>query len=504
MRTVCDADVIVVGAGPVGLWLAAELRRSGVEVLVLERLDAPSPHTKAMTILPRSLELFAMRGLAERVLGAGRPMPTSHFALMENRLDFTVLDTAFPFVLFLPQPRLESILRDHAGELGVTVAGGHTVTAVRQDDDAVAVECATSDGPRTFRAPWVVGCDGPSSTVRKSAGIAFTGTGSTMCGGIGDVWLAEPPSAPALTVNRPGGALFVAPIGDGRHRIAVIDRSAMVRDADEPLTLEELRASVVRVAGTDFGMHDPGYLTTVGNAVLQAETYRRGRVLLAGDAAHIHVPLGGQGMNLGLGDAGNLGWRLAAVSRGASPDLLDGYVAERHPTGERVVADTRAQSALVLDGSPDGEALRSRFNDFLADHPSLNRELTERLSGLTVGYPAGPRDHPLVGQRVPDLGLTDTGPMAAGSVFELLRRVQFVLFDLASGRIVDELGAAAAGVATVRGSGADTADREGWAGTHAVLVRPDGYVGWAASADVPCDAARFVAAVAGAAQLRAR
>ncbi len=224
---------------------------------------------------------------------------------------------------------------------------------------------------------------------------------------VGDVRLADPPAAPSLTLNRDNGALYLAALGGGRYRISPLDHATIFQATDDRLTLEELRESTIRVAGTDFGMYDPGYLIKFGNAALQAEMYRRDRVLLAGDAAHIHMPLGGQGMNLGLADAGNLAWKLAAVIHGwATPELLDSYHAERHPIGQRVIEDTRAQTALVTATTPDGKALRARFNELLADHPSVNRELAERLAGVTLTYPSPTDAHPLVGRRMPDLALT--------------------------------------------------------------------------------------------------
>ena len=476
MRDVRVVDVIVVGAGPVGLWLAAELRRVGVDVLVLEKLVEPSPHTKALTILPRSLELFAMRGLAERFLAVGRQLPTYHFALLENRLDFTILDTPFPFALFLPQPKTEALLREHVQELGVPVLAGHTVRGVRQQDDLVVVEAETAEGSATFAARWVVGCDGPSSIVRKSAGIGFLGTPTTMRVAVGDVRLADPPAVPALTLNRDNGALFLAALGDGRYRVSPFDHDTIFRPEDDSLTLDELRASTIRVAGTDFGMYDPGYLIKFGNATLQAETYRRDRVLLAGDAAHIHMPLGGQGMNLGLADAGNLAWKLAAVIHGwARPELLDSYHGERHRIGQRVVEDTRAQAALVTATGLDGSALRARFNKMLADHPSLNRELAERLAGVDVAYRSPADENPLVGRRMPDLPLTGT---PAPSVFGLLRQVRFVLLDLTGGLLAERFTGLSPALDVACASELVTATRPEWQGVGAVLLRPDGHIGW--------------------------
>ncbi len=488
-------DVIVVGAGPVGLWLAAELRRAAVDVLVLEKRAEPAPHTKALTILPRSLELFAMRGLVERWLAVGRQLPTYHFALLENRLDFTILDTPFPFVLFLPQPKTEALLREHVGELGVPVLGGYAVRGVRQQDGLVVVEAETPDGSATFSAHWAVGCDGPSSVVRKSTGISFLGTPTTMRVAVGDVRLADPPAAPSLTLNRDNGALFLAALGDGRYRISPLDHATIFQATDDTLTLEGLRESTIRVAGTDFGMYDPGYLIKFGNATLQAETYRCDRVLLAGDAAHIHMPLGGQGMNLGLADAGNLAWKLAAVIHGwASPKLLDSYHAERHPIGKRVVEDTRAQTALVTATTPDGKALRARFNEMLADHPSLNRELAERLAGVDLAYPPLTDGNPLVGRRMPDLVLADA---PVSSVFDLLRRVRFVLIDLTGGQLAERFTGFCPALDVACASAMDTAARPEWQGVEVVLLRPDGHIGWVGPDASAESAASFLRALTG-------
>ncbi|WP_086827204.1 FAD-dependent monooxygenase, partial [Allokutzneria sp. NRRL B-24872] len=336
-------EVVVVGAGPVGLWLAAELRRTGVEVTVLERLTEPVPHAKSLTMHPRTLELLAMRGVADRWLAEGKQLPTTHFALLDNRLSYAELDTKYRFVLFLPQPRTEALLAEHASDLGVEVLRGRAVTGVRSLGDSVVVETDTGE---TFHSHWVVGCDGPSSTVRKAAGIEFLGSPSTLSVPLGDVRLADPPESVSLTVNGDNGALFLVALGGGRYRVSPTDHSMLHVPKDEPLTLAELKESTRRVVGTDFGMHDPSYLARFGNATLQAARYRNGRVLLAGDAAHIHMPLGGQGLNLGMQDATNLAWKLAAVIQGWAPEeLLDTYETERHPVGARVLDDTLAQTS---------------------------------------------------------------------------------------------------------------------------------------------------------------
>lgn len=471
--------VVIVGAGPVGLWLAAELRLAGVEVVVLERLAEPASQAKSLTLHPRTLELFAMRGSADRLVAEGTRIPSSHYALLSSRLDFTGLETRFPFVLFLPQSRTEELLAERANELGAAVRRSHTVCAVRQFEEFVEVDADTPDGPTTLRARWVVGCDGPGSTVRRSAGIAFAGSPTTMTAAVADVRLADPPQAPTLTVNGPDGALFLAALGDGLYRVSAIDPMAADVDKNKPLTFEELRESMIRVAGTDFGMHDPRYLARFGDATLQAERYRSGRVLLAGDSAHLHMPLGGQGLNLGLQDATNLGWKLAAVLNGqAGEDLLDSYHDERHPVGRQVLHGTLAQTALVSARTPAGQALREQFDEMIATLPSVNQALAVQVSGIGVGYPQAADADPLLGRRMPDLGLHGS---PVRSVFGLLHQARFVLLDLTGeGRPAD-------GVVDIARARAFDTDRPEWQDVRAVLVRPDGHIAWIARRSVVDD-----------------
>jgi 2-polyprenyl-6-methoxyphenol hydroxylase-like FAD-dependent oxidoreductase len=478
-----SCDVAVVGGGPVGMWLAAELHRGGVRPVVLERRAARPPHSKALTIYPRTLEQFAMRGIADRWLAEGTPIPSSHFALLKSRLDFSFLDTRYPFTLFLPQRRTEELLEDHLAELGVPYLREHRVTGLRQDETGVDLDVSTPEGPAAFRAAYVVGCDGGGSVVRAEAGIDFEGSPDTWRTILGDVELTDPPQVPALTLNTPGGSLYLVAIGGGRHRVATIDHATMfdLDDGDRPVTFADLRASALRLAGTDFGMRETpdAWLSRVGNATRQAACYRAGRVLLAGDAAHVHFPAGGQGLNLGLQDATNLGWKLAAEIRGwAPPGLLDSYHAERHPVGLDVIDDSLAQCGLIANPSREGIALRDRFDVILAAHPSLCRELAVRLSGLSVRYPAAGRG---AGARVPDLDLRGA---PAATVFGLLRAAKFVLLNLGSA------GAAPASFAGHPGAGrADivTAELAGdhpeWTGVRSMLIRPDGHAAWTSDAD---------------------
>jgi 2-polyprenyl-6-methoxyphenol hydroxylase-like FAD-dependent oxidoreductase len=489
-------DVAVVGGGPVGMWLAAELLRGGVRPVVLERRATRPPYSKAFTIYPRTMEQLAMRGIIGRWLEEGTPVPSSHFALMKNRLDFSFLPTRYPYTLFLPQRRTEELLEEHLAELGVPYLRQHAVTGLRQDEAGVDLEVDTPGGQVGIRAGYAVGCDGATSAVRAAAGIEFGGNPETWRSILGDVELADPPPTPAMTLNQPGGSLYVLSVGGGLWRVAVVDHATMYDPADKPVTFEDLQASALRLAGTDFGMRvsPDGWLSRVGNAARQAASYRSGRVLLAGDAAHIHYPAGGQGLNLGLQDAGNLAWKLAAEIRGeAPPGLLDSYQAERYPVGLDVIDDALAQCALIANPSREGIALRDRFNEFLGSQPSLCRELAIRLSGLAIRYPAGglvggrdadlggARDADLgsgslAGRRVPDLDL-DGAP--ADTIFGLLHPARFVLLNLGSAAAAPAGYAGRLEVVTAQLA----ADDPEWTGVRALLIRPDGYIAWATDAD---------------------
>jgi 2-polyprenyl-6-methoxyphenol hydroxylase-like FAD-dependent oxidoreductase len=484
-------EVVVVGGGPVGMWLAAELRRAGVGVVVLEKRARRPPQSKALTVYPRTMEMFAMRGVAERLLAEGGRVPSSHFAILSNRLDFSFLDTRYPFTLFLPQRRTEELLNDHLDELGVPVLRSHEVTGVRQSANGAEVDVSAPSGAITVTAAYVVGCDGAGSAVRQAAGIEFTGTPSTWHTILGDIELADPPAGRAATMCVPGGSLYMVGLGGDRWRLATIDHATMFGPPAGPVTFAELRASAVRLAGTDFGMRETpdAWLSRVGNETRQAAAYRRGRVLLAGDAAHVHFPAGGQGLNLGLQDAANLAWKLAAELRGwAPPGLLDSYESERVPVGLEVIEDSLAQCGLFASPGREGVALRDRFDRILGENQALCRSLAVRLSGLAIGYPAagdsGPAGIPLTGRRVPDLTLRDA---PAPSVYGLLHEAKFVLLTRPRSR-PGHVGQPRAAddqryrdrCAVFTGELADGADAHPeWASVDAMLIRPDGYLAWA-------------------------
>ncbi|MFD5829230.1 FAD-dependent monooxygenase [Lentzea sp. NPDC060358] len=378
-------NVVVVGAGPTGLWLAGEVRLGGAEVVVLEAKEQRDANSKALTVHPRTLEVFDCRGVVEPFLAEGVRIPDGHFGGLPDRMDFAALDTPYPFTLALPQARTEELLEERVRGLGATVLRGCEVTGLTDDGVALA------DG-RVIAADYVVGCDGTRSTVRAAAGIDFPGTDATTWGWLGDVVLDAPPERGFASVTGAAGGLMVVPLPGGVHRIVGGDARTNVAEWPGELTLDELRATVGEIAGTDFGMRDPRWLSRFGNATRQAAAYRRGRVLLAGDAAHMHFPTGGVGMNVGIQDAHNLGWKLAAVVTGRADEaLLDTYHDERHPVGADLLAHTRAQTALITGYSAELRALRTVVSGLIAVAPDMARILAERLSGLDVDYGTGRR-----------------------------------------------------------------------------------------------------------------
>ncbi|SES30693.1 FAD-dependent monooxygenase [Lentzea albida] len=389
-------DVVIVGAGPTGLWLAGELRLGGASVVVLETRPARDENSKALTIHPRTIEVLDCRGVVEPFLAEGLRIPNGHFGGLPDRMDFSVLDTPYPFTLALPQARTEELLQRRAVELGAVIRRGCRVTGMAPS----GVELADGE---VVAGRYVVGCDGTRSTVREAAGIDFPGTDATTWGWLGDVVLDSPPGRGFANVAGPRGGLMVVPLPGGVHRIVGGDPGS-TRPGE--LTFDELRTTVQAIAGTDYGMRDPRWLSRFGNATRQAAVYRSGTVLLAGDAAHMHFPTGGVGMNVGIQDAHNLGWKLAAVVTGRADDaLLDTYHAERHPVGADLLRHTRAQTALMTAYSPEGQALRAVVSGLIASAPDMSRELAERLSGLDVAYATG--------RRVPEQRLPDGGTLFA-------------------------------------------------------------------------------------------
>ncbi|MFJ3406233.1 rifampin monooxygenase [Promicromonospora sp. NPDC090134] len=451
-------EVLVAGGGPTGVMLACELRLRGVRVLVLEKDAEPTKVVRGLGLHARTLEILDQRGLLDRFLPLGKQYPVGGFAGISGPMP-AGLDTAYPFVLGIPQPVTERLLREHAAELGVEIRYGHEVTGLSQDDDGVTAELA--DGTR-LRSRYLVGCDGGRSTVRKLLGIGFPGEPSTHETLLGEVELtasAETIDAAVAEVRKTYNDFGAMPLGDGLYRLGA-PADGVAEDRAVPPTLDELRRQVRKLAGTDFGAHSPRWLSRFGDATRLADRYRAGRVLLAGDAAHVHPPYGGQGLNLGVQDAFNLGWKLAAEVTGRAPDgLLDSYAAERRPVAADVLDTTRAQHVLLSPG-PGPQAVRRLLTE-LMDLEDVRRLLVEKVTATGIRYDlgAGPA---LLGRRLPDVALRQ------GRLHELLRTGRGLLLDR-TGRL------------TVEGW-ADRVDHvvdaDAALDVPAVLLRPDGHVAW--------------------------
>jgi 2-polyprenyl-6-methoxyphenol hydroxylase-like FAD-dependent oxidoreductase len=480
-----DVDVVIAGGGPAGLMLASELRLGGAGTVVLERLPAPTGLSKALGLLGRVVQTLDYRGLLER-FGAGF-VPVGAYSRFAHLggipLDVSQLIESAPPGHFPPpvparQAQVEQMLEGRARELGAEIRRGHELVGLSQDKETVTAEVAGPDGSYRLRARYLVGCDGARSLVRKQAGIGFPGTPPTHVLRLGDVTLSESElgRVPPGILRTATGLFSAGPLGEGVVRVVVSEWSQPPEhvDRDSPPTLQELQASVHRVLGADLEMSQPRWLSQFTDAARQADRYRAGRVLLAGDAAHIQLPAGGPGMSTALQDVVNLGWKLAAQVNGwAPPGLLDSYHAERHPADQRMLSFVRAQGILLSPGE-HVTALRELVGELLTHEQTL-RYVVDRLLGLDVRYAMGGDGapaHPLVGGWAPDLPLrADSGDTRLAA---LMHGARPVLLDLtADGR----LQAAAAGWTGRVQTRVARSDEP----LEGILVRPDGYVAWAAA-----------------------
>jgi 2-polyprenyl-6-methoxyphenol hydroxylase-like FAD-dependent oxidoreductase len=485
MSVDADVDVVIVGGGPAGLLLASELRLGGADPVLLERLPAPTGLSKALGLLGRVVQTLDYRGLLERFDAGFVPVAAySRYAhlggipLDVGRLIGAAPPGYYPAPVPARQAQVEQVLEGRARELGADLRRGHELVGLSQDPDAVTAEVAGPDEVYTLRARYLVGCDGAHSLVRKQAGIGFPGTPPTHVLQLGDVTLAEAdPERVRVGILRTATGLFtVAPLGGDVHRVVVSEWSQPPEhvDRDTPPTIEELRAAVRRVAGIDLEMRQPRWLSQFTDAARQADRYRAGRVLLAGDAAHIQLPAGGPGMSNALQDVVNLGWKLAAEVKGWAPaGLLDTYHGERHPVAERMLSFVRAQGVLLSPGE-HVTALRQLMSELLTHEQTL-RYVVDRLLGLDVRYQLagdGALAHPLVGGWAPDLPLrVDGGDTRLGM---LMHGARPVLLDLSAD---GWLQAAASGWTGELQTTVASSDEP----LDGILVRPDGYVAWAAA-----------------------
>jgi 2-polyprenyl-6-methoxyphenol hydroxylase-like FAD-dependent oxidoreductase len=472
--------VVIAGGGPTGLTLAGELALAGVDVAIVERRPSQDlAGLRAGGLHARTIELFDQRGIADRFLAEGQKAQVATFA--GRRLDIGDFPTRHPYGLGLRQSRIERILAGWVAERAVPIHRGVEVTGLVQDESGVDV--ALGDG-RSLRARYLVGCDGGRSVVRKAAGIAFPGTDPTTSNLIAEAELAEPP--PQWGIHR--DALGIHSLGrvdyeirDGevvyadRGPVGILLTERQVGATREP-TLTDLREALIAVYGTDYGIHSPTWISRFTDATRQAEAYRKGRVLLAGDAAHIHPPDGGQGLQTGVQDAMNLGWKLAQVAKGTSPEsLLDTYQAERHPVAARVLRNTLVAVALRRDDERT-RAVRDTMAELL-DMEEPRKRFAAMLSGLDIRYDLGD-GHPLVGRRMPDLDLDIAG--GSRRLFSLLHEARPVLLNLG------ERGGFDIAPWADRVRSVDAAYAGAWelpaigtvAAPAALLIRPDGHVAW--------------------------
>ncbi|MFJ8081185.1 FAD-dependent monooxygenase [Streptomyces sp. NPDC096205] len=479
--TVRDAAVIVVGSGPTGLLLAGDLATAGIPVTLVEKRPAKiSNLSRAFAVHARTLEQLDARGLADELEAAGRQLDRLRL-FGRLTVDLAALPSRFNHLLVIPQYEVEKALRRRAEEAGVDFRYETEMTGLAQDADGVTLKVRTPEGQEEeLRAAYVVGADGMRSAVRQEVGLPFPGHSVIRSVVLADVRLAEEPEA-LLTVNAVGDAFaFIAPFGDGYYRVIGWDRRRNVPD-HEPLDLEEVKEIARLALGRDFGMYDARWMSRFHSDERQAPAYRVGRVFLAGDAAHVHTPAGGQGMNTGLQDAANLGWKLAQVLGGhAGDDLLDTYQAERHPVGRSVLRSSGGIVRLAMAKRPWTLALRAALAHFLGAVGPARRKAAGQITGIGYRYPAPRGAHRLTGTRVPDIALA-----GGGRLYEALRGGRFVLITPDA---YDDGGTRKDRLGTAR-----------WASDRrtALLVRPDGYTAWAADRATPAEVEAALAAHVG-------
>lgn len=460
-----DVDVVVVGAGPAGLLLAGDLARAGVSCAVFERRTERSGLTRAFAVHARTLEQLDARGMADQLAASGIPVPELRF-FADAALDLSRLPSRFGYLLVTPQYETERVLEERARPLGADIRYDAEVTGLTQHPDGVEVKVRHGGhADRLVRAGYVVGADGMHSTVRQALGMPFPGKPVVRSVMLAEVQLTQQPPG-ALTLNTAGHAFaIIAPFGDGWYRVIAWHRHNQPPE-DAPVSLAEVADVTRQALGTDYGMHDPRWMSRFHSDERQVPRYRDGRVLLAGDAAHVHSPAGGQGMNTSIQDAANLGWKLAATVQGwAPPGLLDTYHAERHPVGRRVVRGSGALLRIGLTGPPALVAARNLLAHTATRTPYVADRLAAAISGISISYPAPRGAHPLTGKRVADLPLTD-----GRRLYQALRGGQFLL-AASQGTLPSDVTAGyddrVETVTVARSSGT------------AALIRPDAYTAWA-------------------------
>ncbi|MFJ9029071.1 FAD-dependent oxidoreductase [Streptomyces sp. NPDC102274] len=487
-------DVIVVGAGPTGLLLAGDLAVAGHSVTLVERRpEAVGNLTRALVVHARTLEQLDARGLADELVARGYPVRELRL-LTRTSIDLTRLRSRFPYILVVGQYEVERLLERRAREAGVTFLYDTEVTGVRQDDDSAGAgavagvevraggahaesgsgahshahsgsDSHSGSGSRTLRASYVVGTDGASSTVRRSLGLPFRGSAVIRSMVLADVRLTETPPAPLLANAEGDFFALIGTFGDGWYRVMGWNRARQLPDS-APADLDEVREAARQALGSDYGMHGARWISRFHSDERQVPHYRVGRVFLAGDAAHVHSPAGGMGMNTGLQDAANLSWKLSAVLGGRADDaLLDTYETERHPVGAMVLRASGVIIRFALTGSAPLRALRSAGSQLLARAHPFSDRVMRMVTGIGIAYPSPRGAHPLVGRRAPDLALS------SGRLYEALRAGRFVVVGPRGDERVRSV---------VPGDGPVLYAESARNATRTLLIRPDGYIAWAA------------------------
>jgi 2-polyprenyl-6-methoxyphenol hydroxylase-like FAD-dependent oxidoreductase len=463
-----ETDVLVVGAGPTGLLAAGDVADGLGSCTILERRSGESNLSRAAGVNARTLEELDARGIADDLVDSGLPIET--MKLFGNAvLDLSWLPSRFPFMLTIPQYKTEQVLEERARALGTEIIPGAEVVGLCQDSDGVDLRVRSESGEvHTRRARYVIGADGVHSAVRTGLGLPFPGRAAVRSVILCDTQMTDPPPNELAAGASEDGFAVVMPFGDGWYRVIAWDRGRVLPDT-APVDLDEVRNVTRTVLGTDFGMHDPRWLSRFHSDERQVPRYRVGRVFLAGDAAHTHSPAGGLGMNTGLQDAANLGWKLCAFIRGRAPAaMLDSYHAERHPAGERTL-HTSGMLARAGQARPRTPGAARRAVLRTASHvPPLAHRMAMAISGIGLAYPAPPDAHPLTGRRAPDIPLADHG---GKSLYEALRSRRMLLVTPQNALVPASLTAGWADRVQVVSAGGRT--------DKIVLVRPDGYIAWA-------------------------
>ncbi|WP_329136537.1 FAD-dependent monooxygenase [Streptomyces sp. NBC_01476] len=485
-QSVVDTDVVVVGAGPTGLMLAGELLLGGARVTVIEKLARPTGQSRGLGFTARAMEVFDQRGLLPG-FGQGESLETSpvgHFGGLQ--FDYTVLEDAHFGARGIPQNETEAVLEEWAGKLGADIRRGWEVVELSEgflDGDSVEAVVETPEGTRRLRSSYLVGCDGGQSRVRKAAGFDFPGLPATRAMYLADV-LGCGLKPRFLGERLPHGMVMAAPLKEGVDRIIVCPHGTPARERNDDITFAEVAAAWQRITGEDISGGGAEWVSSFSDASRLVGEYRRGRVLLAGDAAHVHLPAGGQGLSTGVQDAVNLGWKLAATVRGTAPaGLLDTYHDERHAVGQRLMMNTHAQGIVFLGGE-QSDSLRALFAELIG-HDVVKRHLAGIVSHLDIRYDLGGTGaqadtgaHPLLGRRLPKRPISGAGDES--DTFRPLHPGRGVLFDLAdsaalratAGPWCDRVDVVTAAAEPVEGT------TDPLAGLAAVLVRPDGHVAW--------------------------